>query len=125
MTNAEKLASIGGGGTNCSAPLKWLNVRRVNADLVILVSDNQSWVDAHAAGPTETMRQWESLRVRNPKAKLVCIDLQAHGTTQAAERADVMNIGGFSDEVFEIVGRFARNELGADHWIETIERIEL
>ncbi len=125
MTNAGKLASIGGGGTNCSAPLKWLNVRRVNADLVILVSDNQSWVDARAEGPTETMRQWESLRVRNPKAKLVCIDLQAHGTTQAVERADVMNVGGFSDEVFEVVRRFAGDEIGADHWIEMIEAIEL
>jgi 60 kDa SS-A/Ro ribonucleoprotein len=125
MSNAQKLASIGGGGTNCSAPLKWLNTRREAADLVILVSDNQSWVDARAAGPTETMRQWAALRDRNPKAKLVCIDLQAHGTTQAAERADVMNVGGFSDEVFDVVGRFVHDELGADHWIERIDAIEL
>jgi 60 kDa SS-A/Ro ribonucleoprotein len=35
MTNAEKLASIGGGGTNCSAPLAWLNARKERADLVV------------------------------------------------------------------------------------------
>jgi 60 kDa SS-A/Ro ribonucleoprotein len=124
MTNAQKLAAIGGGGTNCSAPLKWLVQRRARADLVILVSDNQSWVDARAKGATETMRQWEMFRVQNPEAKLVCIDLQPHGTTQAAERADVLNVGGFSDEVFDFVARFARNELGA-RWVENVERVEL
>lgn len=125
MTNAQKLAGIGGGGTNCSAPLKWLNRSRIRPDLVILVSDNQSWVDMRASGATETMRQWELLRSANPQAKLVCIDLQPYGTTQATERADVLNIGGFTDEVFEIIARFARNELGGGHWVERIEAVEL
>jgi 60 kDa SS-A/Ro ribonucleoprotein len=124
-TNARKLASIGGGGTNCSAPLQWLERHRVHADLVILVSDNESWVDKRAGGATETMRRWESLRRANPRAKLVCIDLQPNATTQAAERADVMNVGGFSDEVFEVVARFARGELGAGHWVERVEAITL
>ncbi len=60
-----------------------------------------------------------------PRAKLVCIDLQANGTTQAVERSDILNVGGFSDEVFEIVARFARGELGAGHWVECIEAVEL
>ncbi len=55
----------------------------------------------------------------------MCIDLQPLGTTQAAERADVLNVGGFSDEVFEVVARFASGELGADHWIERVEAVEL
>jgi 60 kDa SS-A/Ro ribonucleoprotein len=125
MTNAQKLAAIGGGGTKCSAPLQWLEQHRENADLVILVSDNESWVDKRKSGATETMRRWESLRQANPRAKLVCIDLQPNATTQAAERADVMNVGGFSDEVFEIVARFARGELGAGHWVDRVEAIEL
>jgi 60 kDa SS-A/Ro ribonucleoprotein len=124
MTNAKKLAAIGGGGTNCSAPLQWLEQRRARVDLVILVSDNQSWVDQRASGATETMRRWESLRKANPRAKLVCIDLQPYGTTQAAERADVLNVGGFSDEVFEVVARFAGGDLGADHWIERVEAVQ-
>ena len=125
MTNAKKLASMGGGGTNCSAPLEWLEAHGVRPDLVIMVSDNQSWVDARASGPTQMMRKWEALKGRNRSAKLVCIDLQAHGTTQAAERRDVLNVGGFSDEVFEVVARFARNELGTGHWVERIEAVEL
>ena len=50
MTNAQALAAIGGGGTNCSAPLALLNKERATVDLVILVSDNESWVDANRRG---------------------------------------------------------------------------
>jgi len=123
VTNARKLASIGGGGTNCSAPIAWLNKRRERADLVILVSDNQSWVDARSAGPTETMRQWGVFKERNPAARLVCIDVQPYTNTQARERDDVLNVGGFSDEVFEVVNAFAAGNLRAGHWVERIEKI--
>ncbi len=125
MTNAAKLAALGGGGTSCSAPLKQLLNKRVLADIVVLVSDNQSWVDARAAGPTETLRLWEAFRARNPQAKLVCIDLQPNRTTQALERPDVLNVGGFSDEVFDVLARFAEGTLGAEHWVGRIEAIEL
>lgn len=125
MTNAEKLAAIGGGGTNCSAPLKALNARNVEADLVIFISDNQSWVDARGSGPTEMMLQWAAFKARNVGAKLVCIDIQPHGTTQAVERADVLNVGGFSDEVFDVVNAFAAGKLAPGHWIEKIEEVLL
>jgi len=125
MTNAEKLAALGGGGTNCSAPLKWLNDKKESADVVIFVSDNQSWIDARNQAPTETMRQWNIFKQRNPEAKLVCIDLQPNGTTQAVERPDVMNIGGFSDEVFDVINAFAKGELSSGHWVKKIEALEV
>ena len=65
MTNAQKLAGIGGGGTSCSAPLARLNRERAQVDLVILVSDNESWMDARRSGATATMREWETLKQRN------------------------------------------------------------
>ncbi|MEE3627297.1 TROVE domain-containing protein [Nitrospirillum sp. BR 11752] len=105
--NAAKLAAIGGGGTTVSAPLALLNAQRAVADLVVIVSDNQSWVDARRQGATATMQEWERLKRRCPRAKLVCIDLQPYGTTQAVERPDVLNVGGFSDAVFETLARFA------------------
>jgi 60 kDa SS-A/Ro ribonucleoprotein len=124
MTNAERLASIGGGGTNCSAPLAWLNARKVRADLVIFVSDNQSWVDARN-GASEMMRQWGAFKARNRAAKLVCIDIQPYGTTQALERADVLNVGGFCDEVFDVVNTFAAGAMMPRHWIGTIEELTI
>jgi 60 kDa SS-A/Ro ribonucleoprotein len=123
MTNAQKLAKIGGGGTNCSAPLKQLADEKAQVDVVILVSDNESWVDGVRRGATETMLQWERIKQRNPGAKLVCIDIQPHGTTQAMERTDILNVGGFSDAVFDVVASFAEGKLGAQHWVGEIEQI--
>jgi 60 kDa SS-A/Ro ribonucleoprotein len=125
MTNAQALAKIGGGGTNCSAPLALLNKERASVDLVILVSDNESWVDANRRGATQTVREWELLKARNPQARLVCIDIQPGATTQAAERADILNVGGFSDAVFTMVSSFADGKAGADHWVGEIDKISL
>lgn len=125
MTNAQRLASIGGGGTNCSAPIRRLNKRKAKADVVIFVSDNESWVDARSGRGTATMAEWSAFKERNPKAKLVCIDLQPYGTTQAAEREDILNVGGFSDSVFELIATFAKGGLNAQHWVGAIEETVL
>lgn len=87
-----------------------------------MVSDNMSWVDAEGGGrSTATQAAWETFRRRNPRARLVCLDLQPYGSTQARERADILNVGGFSDSVFEILSLFAQGELHADHWVGLIE----
>lgn len=125
MTNAAKLAAIGGGGTNCSAPIALLNKERAKVDVVVMVSDNQSWMDAKNAHATGLMKEWMKLKQRNRDAKLVCIDIQPYGSTQAVERDDILNVGGFSDAVFEIVGQFAAGTLGAENWTGEIEKIEL
>ncbi|MDQ0072149.1 60 kDa SS-A/Ro ribonucleoprotein [Variovorax boronicumulans] len=125
MTNAAKLAAVGGGGTSCSAPLALLNKEKAKADLVVLVSDNESWAD-HARGRgTATMQEWAAFKERNPKARLVCIDIQPYATTQAQERDDVLNIGGFSDEVFKLLAVYAAGGLGADHWVGVIEETSI
>jgi 60 kDa SS-A/Ro ribonucleoprotein len=126
MTNAQRLASIGGGGTNCSAPLAKLVAERAKIDLVVFISDNESWIDARYGGRgTATMEMWQKLKRRNPDAKLVCIDIQPYGTTQATERADILNIGGFSDSVFEMIAVFAKGEMDAEHWVGEIEKVDL
>jgi 60 kDa SS-A/Ro ribonucleoprotein len=125
MTNAQALAAIGGGGTNCSAPLTLLNQEKAAVDVVILVSDNESWVDAVRRGATQTLREWEVLKQRNPQARLVCIDIQPTITTQATERADILNVGGFSDAVFKMMADFIHGTMNADHWVGDIESLSL
>ena len=44
---------------------------------------------------------------------------------RCAERPDVLNVGGFSDAVFDIVSLFAKGELGANHWVGEIECVTL
>jgi 60 kDa SS-A/Ro ribonucleoprotein len=131
MTNAQYLASLPSGGTACSAPLRHLNARGAKGDLVLYVSDNQSWADfaCKGNGPltrgTVMAEEWLRFRARNPNARLVLIDLQPYGSTQVAERDDVLNVGGFSDAVFEIVSLFAKGELGSGHFAGAIENVKL
>jgi 60 kDa SS-A/Ro ribonucleoprotein len=124
MTNAERLAAVGGGGTSVSAPLARLNARKAPGDLVIVVSDCESWADAASHG-TATMREWQTFRARNPRARLVLIDLQPYRTTQAADRADILNVGGFSDQVFNLIADFASGRLQADHWVGQIDGVSI
>jgi len=51
--------------------------------------------------------------------------LTPNTTTQAKESEDVLNIGGFSDHVFELISLFVKNELNADHWVGEIEKVQL
>jgi len=126
MTNAQKLSKIGGGGTNCCAPLELLNWRKAMGNLVLYVSDNESWMDPRRGDrSTELMRLWKVFKARNPKAKLVCIDIQPNGTSQAAEGSDILNVGGFSDQVFETVAEFVAGRLNKDHWVGVIDDISL
>ena len=126
MTNAEKLANIGGGGTACSAPLAMLNREKADVDLVVIVSDNESWADlVQWGGKTSLMKEWDILKQRCPEAKLVCLDIQPYTTAQAQNRHDILNIGGFSDQVFTLIGSFAEQGMGADFWVEEIEKTAL
>ena len=126
MTNAEKLANIGGGGTACSAPLAMLNREKADVDLVVIVSDNESWADrGQWGGKTSLMKEWDILKQRCPEAKLVCLDIQPYTTVQVQNRCDILNVGGFSDQVFTLIGSFAEQGMGADFWVEEIEKTEL
>ena len=67
---------------------------------------------------------WAKLKGRNPAAKLICIDIQPYGSTQASDdRKDIMNVGGFTDAVFDAMSRFADN--GARDWVEIVNEVEL
>lgn len=121
--NAAKLAAVGGGGTNVSAPLALLNKERARVDTVVIVSDNESWVDPSRRGATATMNEWTKLKARNPGARLICIDIQPYGSTQAKDGADIMNVGGFTDAVFDAMARFASGQ--SRDWIEIVQNTEV
>ena len=131
ITNTEKIAVLPPGGTAISAPLALLNKEQAAPDLVIIVSDNQSWADFSLSRSlwrtpaTETMEQWALLRTRNPNAKLVLIDLQPDATSQVVDREDVLNVGGWSDAAFDVIGQFLSGELTGDHWASLIRSVAL
>ena len=74
------------------------------------------------------MQEWQKFvanqqRLGTRQPKLVCIDLQAYTTTQAPERDDILNIGGFSDAVFNVVASFLGGDAG--RFVAEVEAIEL
>ena len=95
---------------------------------ITIVSDNQSWCDANWGGgwyASAALSLWNQIKRNNPHARLVCIDLQPYGTTQVPERKDVLNVGGFSDAVFEQLADFAAGRMAPAHWLSVIREVEL
>jgi len=125
MTNAKKLAAVGGGGTACAAPLQHLLGIAQKMDLVIYVSDNESWFDGSRDAGTATARAWMDYKRKNPNAKLVMIDLTPNTTAQIKPAQDVLLVGGFSDTVFEVIDLFLKGEYGADAWVSMIDAIDV
>jgi 60 kDa SS-A/Ro ribonucleoprotein len=135
LTLAARLAQYGGGGTDCSLPLAEAN--RVYAGTpfagCVLVSDNESWVREGRYGSTAVMTEWQTFVVNQqrlreagstlPEPRLVCIDVQAYTTTQAPERDDILNVGGFNDAVFGVVSSFLRDD--TNRFVAEVEAIEL
>ena len=133
LSLAERLAKYGGGGTNCSLPLAAANAKFANRHFAgcVLVSDQESWVGAGRNGSTAVMTEWQTF-VRNQVRlhgkdfagpKLVCIDLQSYTTTQAPERSDILNVGGFSDAVFNVIAAFLADDSG--RFVAEVEKVEL
>jgi len=119
MTNAQTLRGFGGGGTNCALPLERLNRENAKAENVIYISDNESWHRYGGRGGTAI--EWTKFHQRNPKSRLVNIDITPNSTTQIPEAQDaVLNIGGFSDAVFVMLDTFLGRE-SSENFVKTIE----
>ena len=132
LSIAERLAKYGGGGTDCSLPLVAANQKHAKRKFagIVLVSDNESWVGTGRHGSTGVMTAWEAFASNQRKLagkeaapKLVNIDLQPYQTVQACERADIMNIGGFSDSVFNVISAFLADN--NQRFVAEVEAIEL
>jgi 60 kDa SS-A/Ro ribonucleoprotein len=136
LSLAERLAKYGGGGTDCSLPLVQANGKYAKRRFAgcVLVSDNESWVYRNRAlayggnGATGVLTEWQTFvanqrRLGVSSPKLVCIDIQPYGSTQAPERDDILNIGGFSDAVFQVVASYLGDDAG--RFVAEVEAIEL
>lgn len=132
MTNAQKLAKLGGGGTNMTSALIHLNKKKLQGNLIIIASDCETWADdsryaayyGYRGNGTTVAQAWAEYKSRNPKAKLVTINLAAGQTTQVSSNPDVLNIGGFSDSVWEVIKNFVEGTPSADYWVDVISKME-
>lgn len=122
MTNATKLGRMAWGGTGLGAGFCWLKKTGQTPDNVIFVSDTESWADCWTwGGGTSVQAGFKALKGKNKKAKLINIDIQASVSSQAKTSKDVLNIAGFSDQVFTVIDSFVKGDLNGDHLVSKIE----
>jgi len=139
LSLAERLAQFGGGGTDCSLPIRKANASYAKRKFagVVLVSDNESWVYQGRPyfygvnGSSGVVTEWQrfvqnQIRLQGRRfagPKLICIDLQPSATTQAPDRGDILNVGGFSDAVFDVIAAFLNGDAG--RFVTEVEAVTL
>jgi len=136
MTNAGKFAQAAnrfGGGTNAQLALQLLNSQQWSGDVVIYVSDNQSWMRTNLQGQygyfpslgsgTGMAHEWAGFKKRNKNAKLICVDIQPYCDAQVSGGKDVLNIGGFSDEIWTVISDFVHK--GGVDFVKAVQAVEL
>jgi 60 kDa SS-A/Ro ribonucleoprotein len=129
MTNSHKLASEGnavGHGTNASAAMQVVANQKKKYDFIIFVSDMQSWIDGGIRwGAPGLTQMWENYKRKNKGSKIAEINLQPYGDSQLNHSdPSVMNIGGFSDAVFDVLNEFAHRDDNVK-FLDVIEKVEL
>ncbi|NJL53695.1 hypothetical protein HC928_00220 [bacterium] len=69
--------------------------------------------------------EWTLFKKNNKSTKMVLIDILANQTTQAKSAPDVLNVGGFSDQVFEVVNEFVTGNGTPTFWTDKINKVAL
>ncbi len=106
VTKLERVSRITGHGTNAAIAMNLLN-KLGSYDFIVFVSDCQSWVDSYTSDGL--MRRF--LQHKNKNVKLAEINVQPYGDSQGDTlHSRIMNIGGFSDAVFDVLKNFAERD---------------
>lgn len=101
----QKTRKVSGGGTDCSLPMYWAMDNKINADVFVVLTDNETWAGKRGH-PMEALREYR--RKINPNAKLVVIGMQSTGFTIAdPEDKGSLDIAGFDAATPEILHDFA------------------
>jgi 60 kDa SS-A/Ro ribonucleoprotein len=117
-------SGIGAGRSDCAAPLRLLNEKQEKRDLVVLISDNQSWADVAGNGGGALLEEWNRFRTRNPQARLICLDLQPEGSAPWPQRRDVLCLSARSERVFPVITEFAAGLITTEDQVREIRRFD-
>ncbi len=121
MEYTTKFSSIRGGGTDCSLGFKMLADKNKKVSNVIIISDNESWSGYNSNMTTGSSKHWKEIVKNNPDVKLVCIDISPNTTTQVKTDKNVLNIGGFSDIIFNVMDQFFKYGKYSSNFIQYID----
>lgn len=103
MQMAGEFAAFQGGGTDCGSVLRFMNEHNIQVNNLIVISDNESWKDGYRSNLSAL---WAGYKQKNPGARMINLDITPNETSATAQRADTLRVGGFSDEVFQVMSSF-------------------
>ena len=122
MQNAQAISNMGGGATDCGAAMAYINKYHADASTVIFVSDYESWVDVKRYKTTGLLTEWNVFLSKNKTARLVCMDLAPRGDSQVTEKHNILQVGGFSDACYTVVGDFlAGKHDDPNYWVSIVD----
>lgn len=131
ITEAQRLAKFGGGGTNLGLAFEFLCHNRIKVDNVIVISDMESWVNSgntrypNPWGGTTSMAHWEMVHSYNRNSKLVCINIVPGKASQIDDKNkdDILQISGWNDAVFSVIEGFLSGD--TQDWVDIISNTPL
>lgn len=110
LQKITKLALIEGisrgvtGGTNCALPVEWTTIQDTPPDTLIMLSDDESHhARVYDAGGSH-FHHFETLKEKNPKARMVCVDMRPKQTQSVLKNPAITRVGGFGTFVFDMIG---------------------
>ncbi len=126
LVTAEKVAGYSGGGTAVGAPMQYLLDRKIKADVVIGITDNEDW--AYGNEGDYASDRFYSLWLRykkevNPDAIAYLVTIAPYRDAVAPAGAKGVHfIYGWSDKVLQYIGNTLE---GGASQIQAVEQIEL
>ncbi len=102
------LARTGGGGTDCSIPIKWARENKVPVDVFVIYTDSETWYgNEHPVQALDSYRQ-----VMGIEAKLITVAMAANKVSLAdCTDSRMLNVVGFDTNTPEIISQFIRGEI--------------
>jgi 60 kDa SS-A/Ro ribonucleoprotein len=67
-----------GGGTDCASVIRWATAKKIKADAIIILTDNETWAGKYGQ-PVQWMRKYRE--TINPNAKIVNVGMVAAACT--------------------------------------------
>ena len=118
MTTANRLAQIGGGGTNVGAPIEYLLSRNISVDIYIGITDSEDWAGRGF------VNYWREYRKKvNPNAKAFLLTIMPYNHMVAKkDEPGVYFISGWSDNVLPYIQSMAE---GSQSQMAAVREVKL
>ena len=101
----KMIRQTGGGGTDCSIPIKYALMKKMKVDVFAIYTDSETWAgDSH---PAEALREYR--RTVNPEAKMINIALTATDMTVGdPSDKNCLEVVGFDPSAVNVMSEFVK-----------------